>query len=68
MSSNNHMTLTNISQQQLAKLNKALVEMLRQAPAHGSLTITIHMRDGIPHRFETDRQESLFFREEVERC
>jgi hypothetical protein len=53
---------------QLAELYDALVSMLEGAPEHGTLIIAIHMRDGMPHRFETSRQESIFFKQGERLC
>lgn len=51
------------NQPQLSDLYDALVSLMEQAPEHGTLTLVIHMRDGVPHRFETSRQESVFFKQ-----
>ena len=38
----------------------AKLEMLReQAPAHGKITLTIHMRDSLAQRYEVTRDESV---------
>ena len=60
---NDKISRDGVSMRQLAELYDTLVSLLEQAPAHGTLTMTIHMRDGIPHRFETTREESIFFRD-----
>lgn len=55
---------TPILQVILAELYDRLVSMFEQSPEHGKIIMTIHMRDGIPQRFETNREESIFFKGE----
>lgn len=51
-----------ISLQILAELYDRLVSMFEQSPEYGKLTMTVHMRDGIPQRFETSREESTLIK------
>jgi len=45
----------------LSELYDQLVSMFEQAPEHGKLTLAVHIRDGIPQRFETTREASVLF-------
>lgn len=51
---------SNIKKDQIKELWKIFQSMVEKAPAFGSVAMIIHMREGIPQRFETTRQESLF--------
>ncbi|HKM06502.1 MAG TPA: hypothetical protein VJ869_05885 [Sphaerochaeta sp.] len=57
-----------INMNQLAELYDALVSMLEGAPEHGTLTMAMYMRDGVLHRFETSRQESVFCKQGGQLC
>ncbi|MGB4406277.1 MAG: hypothetical protein WBI82_05400 [Sphaerochaeta sp.] len=50
------------SMENIGELYECLESMLEMSPDHGKITMTIHMRDGIPQRFETNREESIFFK------
>ncbi|MDD3997812.1 MAG: hypothetical protein PHH86_08905 [Sphaerochaetaceae bacterium] len=41
------------------EIEKTLNRMLREAPNHGILKFSIHIRDGIAYRLETTRNESI---------
>ena len=49
----------------VGQLYECLESMLELSPEHGKIIMTIHMRDGIPQRFETSREESIFFKGEA---
>jgi hypothetical protein len=51
---------TNIKNDQLKELWNAFQGMVDKAPAFGSVAMIVHMREGVPQRFETTRQESQF--------
>ena len=51
---------TNIKKDQIRELCNAFQSMVDKAPAFGSVAMIVHMREGVPQRFETTRQESLF--------
>jgi hypothetical protein len=51
---------TNIKKDQIRELWNAFQGMVDKAPAFGSVSMIVHMREGVPQRFETTRQESLF--------
>jgi hypothetical protein len=43
----------------LSELSAKLEILLEQAPAHGKITLTIHMRDNLAQRYEVTRDESV---------
>lgn len=56
------MTRNKIEIQVLAELYDRMVSLLEEAPEHGFLTLKIHMRDGMPLRYETSREESVLIK------
>jgi len=43
----------------LSELYTKLEMLLEQAPAHGKITLTIHLRDSLAQRYEVTRDESV---------
>jgi|LSQX01.3.fsa_nt_gb hypothetical protein len=56
------MKRNDISIEQLSELYDQLVHMLEEAPEHGKIGFTIHVRDGIAHRYETSREASIMLK------
>ncbi|MGD9577677.1 MAG: hypothetical protein AB7Y74_05455 [Syntrophorhabdus sp.] len=56
------MTKEQIPLRQLAELYDQLVLLFEHAPSHGKITLTIHLRDSVAHRYETSRESSIYFK------
>ena len=50
------------SMEMIGELYECLESMLELSPEHGKISMTIHMRDGVPHRIETNREESTLIK------
>jgi len=46
----------------LTELYDQLVSLFKQAPEHGKITLTVHIRDGFPQRYETTSEASILFK------
>lgn len=45
----------------LTELYDEMVSMFEQAPDHGKISLCVHIRDGVPLRYETMREASVLF-------
>ncbi len=46
----------------LAEIYDQLVALFEHAPDHGKITLSIHIRDGVPQRYETTREASILLK------
>lgn len=46
----------------LDEIYDQLVSLLEHAPDHGKIMLSIHIRDGIPQRYETSQESSILLK------
>ena len=56
------MIKTKTSGEMVEEIFERLESMLELSPDYGKITMIVHMRDGLPQRYETIREESTLIK------